>query len=277
MWLLVAVLVTGLVLTVRWTPVEFESSLAAPAETPSVRSATARYARRVLIVLVAGVWTGLLVTGPAVRLAMRLLAITAGDRAQGRITEADEVVGSIDLGGTVGLVLFGGVLPGILSAALYLLLRRWLPSGWIAGPAFGLLHLVLAATRTDPLRADNPDFDLVGPAWLAVLVFGLAAVVHGTAVVAFANRASHLTLDAVGIRRWATVAVATPPLLLLVPGAFLLVPIGIGLALTVGATMLRLGTRTDGPAVVLAGRLALGALVVVALPGTLTSLGEILT
>ena len=39
------------------------------------------------------------------RLIMRLLAVTAGDDAQGRLTEADEVVGEIDLGGTVALVL----------------------------------------------------------------------------------------------------------------------------------------------------------------------------
>ena len=51
--------------------------------------------------LTGGFWTGLLVTGPAVRLAMRLLAVTGGDDAQGRITEAEEVVGSVSLDGTI--------------------------------------------------------------------------------------------------------------------------------------------------------------------------------
>ena len=46
---------------------------------------------------------------------MRLLAVTGGDDAQGRITEADEVVGSIELDGTIGLYLFGGILPGLMS------------------------------------------------------------------------------------------------------------------------------------------------------------------
>ncbi|MBW3641611.1 MAG: hypothetical protein KY447_01695, partial [Actinobacteria bacterium] len=93
---------------------------------------------------------------------MRLLAVTAGDAAQGRITEADEVVGTIDFGGTLGLYLFGGVFPGLLSGAVYVVFRPLLPSGGLGGVVFGLLHLVIAATRVDPLRPENPDFDIVG-------------------------------------------------------------------------------------------------------------------
>jgi hypothetical protein len=81
----------------------------------SVRITVLRYLRGVAIALVGGFWAGALVTGPAVRLIMRLLAVTAGDDAQGRITEADEVVGRIKLDGTIGLYVFGGVLaPGQL-------------------------------------------------------------------------------------------------------------------------------------------------------------------
>ena len=122
---------------------------------------------------------------------MRLLAVTAGDEAEGRLTEAEEVIGSIDVGGTIGLIVFGGILPGLLSGAIYVVFRRWLPSGRLGGVVFGALHLVIAATRIDPLRPDNPDFDILGPGWLAVAAFGLASVVHGMAVVAIANRYSH--------------------------------------------------------------------------------------
>ena len=59
----------------------------------------------------AGSGPGLLVTGPAIRLIMRLLAVTSGDDAQGRITEADEVVGRIDVVGTIGLGNLGGSSP----------------------------------------------------------------------------------------------------------------------------------------------------------------------
>ena len=150
-----------------------------------------RYLRGVAVALVGGFWAGLLVTGPAIRLIMRLLAVTAGDAAQGRITEADEVVGKINVDGTLALFVFGGILPAMLSGAIYVLVRRWLPSGLLTGITFGALHLVFAATRIDPLRPGNPDFDLVGPGWLAVATFGVAAILHGMAVVAIANRYSH--------------------------------------------------------------------------------------
>lgn len=66
---------------------------------------------------------------------MRLLAATAGDDAQGRITEADEVVGSINLDGTIGLYVFGGILPGLLSGAIYVVFRRWLPRSHLDVPS----------------------------------------------------------------------------------------------------------------------------------------------
>ena len=186
----------------------------------------------VAIALVGGFWAGALVTGPTVRLIMRLLAATAGDGAQGLLTEAEEVVGNIDLGGTIGLYLFGGILPGLLSGALYLLVRRWLPAGRLGGLAFGALHLVIAATRVDPLRPDNPDFDIVGPGWLAVLTFSLAAIFHGMAVVAIANRYSTRFPPPAGAGgRAERVRMVLPlvlPALLLLPGVFLVFVLTMG-------------------------------------------------
>jgi hypothetical protein len=109
-----------------------------------VRITVLRHLRGVAIALVGGFWAGALVTGPAVRLIMRLLAVTAGDDAQGMITEAVEVVGRIEFDGTIGLYLFGGVLPGLLSGGIYMVIRRWLPAGRIGSVVFGALHLVVA-------------------------------------------------------------------------------------------------------------------------------------
>jgi hypothetical protein len=196
MAVLLVVLVAGVVLTWWWGRVPYQPWEPEPGSDrrtapPSAGAVAVRYLRGAAVGLTGGFWAGLLVTGPAVRLAMRLLAVTGGDDAQGRITEADELVGTISLDGTIGLVLFGGVLPGLLSGAIYVVLRRLLPGGSLGGLAFGALHLLVAATRIDPLRPGNPDFDLVGPGWLSVTVFGLAAVVHGMAVAAFVNRYSH--------------------------------------------------------------------------------------
>lgn len=43
---------------------------------------------------------------------MRLLAATAGDAAQGRRTEAEEIVGRITTGGSIGFIVFTGLFFG---------------------------------------------------------------------------------------------------------------------------------------------------------------------
>jgi hypothetical protein len=297
MAVLVLVLLAGIVLTLWWAGTVYEPWEPQPVPPPDgARPAASvvavRYLRGAAVGLTGGFWAGLLVTGPAVRLAMRLLAVTGGDDAQGRITEAEEVVGSVSLDGTIGLVLFGGVLPGLISGAIYVVVRRLLPVGWLGGVAFGALHLVVAATRIDPLRPDNRDFDLVGPGWLALTVFGLAAVVHGMAVAAYVNRYSHdlppsATASAdraelvgadpeAGHRRARAVVPLVPPALLLVPGVILLVPVVVGLVVTV--VLSRIGglaraARSD--AVVLAGRVALAAFALAYLPGAVADLHDV--
>jgi hypothetical protein len=78
---------------------------------------------------------------------------------------------------------FGGQVTGVL----YLLVRRWLPTGRAAGLTYGALLLVVAGTRLDPLRPGNPDFDLVGPGWVSVAAFATLVVFHGVLVAALAG------------------------------------------------------------------------------------------
>jgi hypothetical protein len=247
---------------------------------PSLGVATRRYLRGTAVVLVAGVWTGLLVTGPAARLVMRLLAVTGGDSAQGRLTEADELVGEISLDGTIGLILFAGVLPGLLSAAVYVVGRRLLPGGRLGGVTFGLLHLVIVATRLDPLRPENPDFDLVGPGWLSLLSLGLMVVMHGMAVAAFADRYSQAfpPPGAPADRAaWARAVVPlVVPALLLIPGAALLLLLAIGLVVALVLSRippLIRALRSDRAVVI--GRVAVGALTLVVLPAAVLDLHDV--
>jgi hypothetical protein len=121
---------------------------------------------------------------------MRLLAATAGDTAQGRLTEADEVVGRITTGGSIGFVIFVGLFFGMTSGLLYLVIRRWLPAGRLGGLALGTLLVVVFAPAIDPLRKENPDFDIVGPGWLAALTFVALGLAHGMLVPAVAARYS---------------------------------------------------------------------------------------
>ncbi len=283
------ILVAGVFLTLRWggTPYRTWDPAARAggrddgddrAGRPPLQNVVLRYGRGVAVALVAGVWTGLLVTGPAIRLIMRLLAVTGGDDAQGRITEADEIVGRIDLGGTVGLILFGGVLPGLLSAGIYVVGRRWLPAGRLGGLTFGALHLIVGATRVDPLRPGNPDFDLVGPGWLAVLTFGLAALLHGMAIAAIADRYSRSFPPVAADARTRVRAVAplVLPALLLIPGVFLLLPIAAGLVVAVVASQIPpLVRAVRGRTALVAGRVVVGAAALLLLPGAVVDVYDV--
>ncbi len=263
---------------VAWRPTGRLGGREEPGDRPGVREPALQYLRGVAVAVVGGFWAGLLVTGPAVRLIMRLLAVTGGDDAQGRITEADEVVGAVTLDGTVGLLLFGGVLPGLVSGVLYLLLRRWLPTGRLAGVAFGALHLVVAATRLDPLRPDNPDFDLVGPGWLSVLTFAATAMLHGMAVVAFCNHVSERLPPPVGDRRarFPAALALVLPLVLLLPTVVILVPILVGLLATVALAQLEPVARVARSRhVLLGGRVLVVALVLALLPSAVLDLHDI--
>jgi hypothetical protein len=282
MALLGVVLVVGIVLTLWWggTPYQpWEPDLGADAERSDLlRTAVLRYLRGLAIGLVGGFWAGALVTGPAVRLVMRLLAVTAGDNAQGRITEADEVVGSINLDGTIGLWIFGGVLPGLLSGGIYMLLRRWLPTGHLGGIAFGGLHLLVAATRLDPLRPENPDFDIVGPGWLSVTTFVLATFLHGMAVAAIANRYSR-DIAIESRSREALTRTIVPlvlPALLFVLAAVLVIPVVVGLLVAVVASQIAPVMRVmRSRGMLLAGRVALAVLALALLPSALSDLRHV--
>jgi hypothetical protein len=142
----------------------------------------------VAIGFASGLVAGALAAGAGGRLVMRMLALTS-PAARGQITEADAVVGSISADGTLGLLAFCAFL-GIPMGLLYVLLRRFLPVGRAGGVCFGVLLLVLAGTRLEPLRANNADFALVGPGWLAVLGFGAVVVFYGMLVAALAERMS---------------------------------------------------------------------------------------
>ena len=147
------------------------------------------YAWWASMLLVVGTVSGLLVTGAGGRLAMRLLAVTSPE-ATGRLTEAQAIVGEITFEGTIGYLVFGALPFAFASTALYLLAAPWLPRGRLAGPTFGLAVFIVVAPFIDPLRADNVDFDIVGPGWLSVLVFAALAVLQGAFLAAFAGRLS---------------------------------------------------------------------------------------
>ena len=139
------------------------------------------------VALLTGLVVGVLVVGPAGRLAMRLLAATSPE-AQGRITEADQVVGQISLSGTLAFFTFAGVPFGLAVGVAYVLAAFILPRRMAGGAIFGVAALVLFGSMVEPLRSDNPDFDIVGPGWLSVTTFAAMAVLTGVLTAPIAGR-----------------------------------------------------------------------------------------
>jgi hypothetical protein len=170
-----ALVVAGVVLVVRWG--------SGRAEDVATRSPV----RSALLTIAAGAIAGVLGAGAGGRLVMRLLALTSPD-SEGQITEGGAAIGAITVGGTLGFFVFVGAAAGVLSALLYVLVGSLLPRGRAGGVVLGVVLLLLAGTRLDPLRADNFDFNLVGPDWLSLLSFTCLAIFQGMLMWALAGR-----------------------------------------------------------------------------------------
>jgi hypothetical protein len=129
---------------------------------------------------------------------MRLLGATSGDVAQGRLTEAGEIVGEVTFGGPVGFIIFVGLLFPLVVAVLYLPLRHLLPNRvWRGGLIYGAVLLATFGVA-DPLSPDNRDFRILAPPVLAVglvVALGLLFGTTFTALVALLERRVPNLLD----------------------------------------------------------------------------------
>jgi hypothetical protein len=287
MWVMVgcmALVLAGLLAVVRWGGLTVEppaapapedtEDAADPAERPPMGLVARRYLWYLNVAVVSGIGAGIMAAGAGGRLVMRLLAVTAGAGAQGRITEADEVVGRISLDGTLGFVVFTGIFVGLATGLLYLLLRRWLPAGRAGGLAYGALLLVGLGTRLDPLRPTNPDFDLVGPGWVSVAAFTVLVLFQGALVAALAGRVSRaVPLLGTGPRA----IVAHAPLLLLLPlGSLVLIVAVVGAVVVLSSQVPAVVAALRDHRLVTGGRVAVAVLALVALPGFASAVVDIL-
>ena len=158
------------------------------------------------------------------------------------------------------------------------MLQPALPRGLSGGALFGVGLLVIFGSTIDPLRSDNPDFDIVGPGWLAIVAFTTLAIGTGcfTAVAAARVGAALPRPDSWSFSMIALPAVAVSlPLPLLSWQAALIV-------VATGAVHLWFGVRPSaGPASPARAQLWIRGLLLVAvvalLPEFLSSLSTIAT
>jgi hypothetical protein len=234
-------------------------NLVAPTEpapqTPGGHAAAA--VRRCLLKMTAGAIAGVLVLGLGGRLVMRVLAATSGDGAQGRLTEADEVVGRITNGGTVGFVVFTGFFGGLVAALIHLVAGRWLPRRASGLGAVLAVILVGSFGVTDPLSPDNVDFAVLEPLWLAAVLVLACGVLFAMAYAALVIRLDHWVRED-GARQ--LVFVASAPMMLVVVPAIVVVLDAVGCAIAQGRVAAALDRRRPllaGHAVVAAATVAM--------------------
>jgi hypothetical protein len=174
-----------------------------------------------------GLIAGVIAGGVGSRLAMRIMTLTSHPAVRGLETDFGATVGKITLGGTLFLLILGGIL-GMAGGILYLAIRPLLPlNGWLRGLVFGLLLLAMVGRfLVDP---GNPDFLILSPAGLAVVMFSALPILYG---LLFVPLHQFLKPRIAGVRR---------PLVVIVPVLVGLVPLilagGIG-ALVIAAMLL---------------------------------------
>ena len=96
--------------------------------------------------------------------------------------------GEITSSGTIELLIFVGVLGGVIAALAFLVVRRWLPT--TAGPAGMVGGVLLLGTIgvSDAMSPDNTDFAVLGPTWLALSLVVALALLFGVTFTALAAR-----------------------------------------------------------------------------------------
>ena len=271
----ILLVLVGALVALRWGHLAVEPPwTVAPEEDVSAPERLRRVLWYAAVFTYGAVISGLTVLGPGGRLVMRLLAVTAGDDAQGRVTEAEEVVGEITVGGTIGLVVFVGLFGGVILAALYLVLRKWLPQGRWGALTVAAVFAVLSSTRLEPLRPDNPDFTIVGPAWLSVtsfLALGALTMLTMGAVTGRVSRSLPLVEARVrALLPYAVLIVVMPAGTVIAPA---LVGTALGLVLLSRADFRRLWSH---PRVLLGGRIVIAAVVLALLPAFVGDIADIL-
>lgn len=144
--------------------------------------------RRAAALSAAAMVAGVLVLGAGLRLMMRIAAATSPDAAQGRLTDAEEVVGEVTLGGTLFFVVGVGLIVGMGTMAAWLVLRPWLPRrSAVAGVTLAAIGGGAFARPSGLVDAGNRDFAILSPAWLAVALTLAVLLAYGVTFAVLAD------------------------------------------------------------------------------------------
>ncbi len=130
----------------------------------------------------AGLIAGIVMGGVGGRLVMRVSGLI-DPSARGRFTEGGARVGEVTLAGTVGLVVFVGILSGLLIGVIWVVTRPWLPSrGGRRYAASAAIAVAMGARLA--VEGRNIDFLILDPALGQAALFVALAALTGVFVAA---------------------------------------------------------------------------------------------
>ena|GEM_PF-3373099 len=125
--------------------------------------------RRVALLGISSLISGVLVGGVLGRIVMRLSAVAAGPDMVGRLTENGNRIGEFTIVGTMILIIFVGSFSGVAGSVIVVGSDPWLK--WL-GPLQGLgFGLVALAATGDGSPFDSVDFIILEPRALNVAMF----------------------------------------------------------------------------------------------------------
>jgi hypothetical protein len=191
-------------------------------ETPERRASTIRAVGRnvldeLVLLVLAGIPTGVVVAGIGSRLAMLILRLTSHPRVIGIQSDDDFTIGRFTLSGTYNLLLLGAMF-GVIGAAAYQWVRPWLIGPrWFRRVTVGLACGAVVGSML--IHADGIDFRALTPTWLAITLFVALPFLFGTAIASVVDRLDReQSFARHGCARWIAAAVCVglfPPTLIL--------------------------------------------------------------
>ena len=183
------------------------------------------------VVIVAGVFYGVLVAGIGSRLAMMLLRVTSPQRVIGMRSDDDFVIGRFTLAGTYSLLVIGAA-AGIIGAGVYLLVAsRLLGPTWFRHLTVGAACAAVVGSML--IHADGVDFTQLQPKWLSIGLFVALPGLFGTFIGPTVNAVrSTQSWTVRGRRRWLIPIVALGCFLPVLPVA--IVAVVVVSAVTIG-------------------------------------------
>ncbi len=166
--------------------------------------------------------TGVVVLGIGGRVVMRLAALLDPASA-GSLTENGNRIGTISLEGTLALIVFGGLFPGLIGAIVWGAVAPLIPGRGLRRATL-VAPIAVALSAFMLVESDNPDFLILGnDAVVIAMLLGLIAI-FGFALALVDDRLDRLLPPASRTPRGLVLGYAA----IVLVGAALILPLAVG-------------------------------------------------